>query len=187
MAVAALSQTRTDRESPREKLRQLIRAKSVRRGHFELASGGMSDILFDMKNTTQDQEGMHLVAQLITEELKGETAAHLGGLELGAIPVVMATCMASRRSALVVRKAPKGRGTNRLIEGDLPPHGGEVIVVDDVTTKGGSVMKAVNAFRAGGCEVRKVITVVDRHEGARELLAESGIELVALFDRDDIE
>ena len=175
----------TDLRSVRNELRELIKLNSVLHGTFELASGGVSDVFFDMKKTTQDRVGMRLVAELIAEKLKDENAEYLGGLELGAVPVTMAVCLKTNRHAIIVRKATKERGTNELIEGNCQT-GREVIVIDDVTTKGSSVMKAVTALRERGCVVHKVITVVDRLEGAEQLLQANGIKLCALFTPADI-
>ena len=170
----------------KNRLKSLIRQKSVLIGTFELASGGVSDVFFDMKNTTQDRDGMHLVAELLAARPELESVEYLGGLELGAVPVVMATCMKANKHAVIIRKARKERGTNQLIEGDVPAEK-EVIVVDDVTTKGSSVMQAVKALREHGCIVDKAITVLDRLEGAKEKLKENGVELIPLFTRDELD
>jgi orotate phosphoribosyltransferase len=110
---------------------------------------------------------------------------------MGAVPIVSVVSARSyytdhRIPAFFVRKELKGHGTNKLIEGYLKP-GTKVMFVDDVTTTGGSVMRAIQAARNIGCHVDKVITVVDRLEGAKENLAREGIELIPLFTRRDFE
>lgn len=173
----------------RDRLREIIAAKSLTTGRFKLASGSESNIFFDMKMTLLDPEGASLVADLILDLLADERVDAIGGLVLGACPVVSAVALKSGERGrpipgFFVRKEPKGRGTNKLIEGNLEP-GWRVVVVEDVTTEGNSALKAVQAVRAEGCEVARVVTVVDRLQGARENLAKEGIELVALFTRDD--
>jgi orotate phosphoribosyltransferase len=175
--------------STEHRLLALIRDRSLlREGAFQLASGGSSNYFFDMKKTMFDPEGAALLADLLFERVKGENVDYVGGLETGAIPIVAAVC---RRSwpekpikGFFVRKEYKGHGTDRLIDGYLEP-GARVILFDDVTTTGGSVMKAVEKARQFGCEIVKVVTVVDRLEGARKNFAKQGIRFEALFTRAD--
>jgi orotate phosphoribosyltransferase len=175
--------------STEHRLLALIRDRSLlREGAFQLASGGSSNYFFDMKKTMFDPDGAALLADLLFERIKGENVDCVGGLETGAIPIVAAVC---RRSwpekpikGFFVRKEYKGHGTDRLIDGYLEP-GARVILFDDVTTTGGSVMKAVEKARQFGCEIVKVVTVVDRLEGARENFAKQGIKFEALFTRAD--
>ena len=175
--------------STAHRLLALIRDRSLlREGAFQLASGGSSNYFFDMKKTMFDPEGAALLADLLFERIEGEDVDFVGGLETGAIPIVAGVC---RRSwperpikGFFVRKEYKGHGTDRLIDGYLEP-GARVILFDDVTTTGGSVMKAVEKARQFGCEIVKVVTVVDRLEGARENFAKEGIRFEALFTRAD--
>ena len=176
--------------TPLTRLAEIIRHKSLSEGkELILASGRTSTFYFDMKATTFDPEGSNLIADLILEKISSDNVDYIGGLEMGAVPIVVGV---SLRSHLVgrpipsffVRKKVKQHGTQKLIERDLEP-GSQVLMVDDVTTTGGSVMKAVNAVRDVGCVVNKVITVVDREEGAAENLAEQGIELVPLLTASD--
>ncbi len=173
----------------RDRLREIIADKSLTRGRFKLASGGESDIFFDMKTTLLDPEGAALAADLVLDLLAGERVDAVGGLVLGACPVVSAVCLKSGERGrpipgFFVRKEPKGRGTDKLIEGNLEP-GWRVVVVEDVTTEGNSALRAAQAVRDAGGTVAKVVTVVDRLQGARENLAKEGLELAALFTRDD--
>lgn len=175
----------------RERLRRLIAEKALVKGEAEsflLASGNVSHFFFDMKMVALDPEGANLIADLVLEALGSGNYDHVGGPELGAIPIVAAVVSKSlaRRpiSGFFVRKQPKERGTEKRIEGHLD-RGARVALIEDVTTTGVSVLKAVEAVREEGCTVEKVITVVDRLEGARERLADEGIELVSLFTIDD--
>ncbi len=166
------------------RLREIIAGQSIRWGKFRLASGAESDVFVDMKMTLLQPEGLSLTSELILRLIEGDQADAIGGLVLGACPIVDAVCLKSygRRpiKGFYVRKEAKSRGTRKTIEGPLEP-GSKVVLVEDVTTTGGSALKAVEAVRALGCEARKLVTVVDRGEGAEENLRRHEIELVALF------
>lgn len=177
------------RVSPRERLKQIIQDLSVLKGkQFQLSSGRKSDIFFDIKKTVLDPEGASLIADEVLEILRPERPQFIGGLVMGAVPVAAAICVKSYPEqpirAFFVRKEPKGHGTNQLIDGHIED-GATVVVLDDVTTTGGSVLKAVEAVRERGCRVLKVVTIVDRLEGAAANLQAKGIVLVALFTKDD--
>lgn len=170
------------------RLREIIAARSMRRGHFRLASGRESDVLFDLKMTLLDAEGANLTAELLLDRLEREPARFVGGPEMGGVLIIQALCVKSLgRNDLrwfFVRKQAKDHGTGNRIDGALEP-GGAAILVEDVTTTGGSVMTAVNAVRARDCPVGKVLTILDRNEGARERLASEGLALDWLFEKDD--
>ncbi len=175
----------------RNRLRDIIAEKSQLAGTFKLASGGTSGFFFDMKPTLMDPEGGNLVAELILDLLKNDKVEFVGGLELGAVPLATIIAQKSHYTgrpvpAFLVRKEPKSRGTEKLIEGNIRK-GAEVVILEDVTTKGNSALKAVEAARAEGCTVRRVVTVVDRLDGARDNLKAHGLELSALFTRDDFQ
>jgi len=176
----------TDVQKSKARLMDVIRAKSlhIEGGPFKLASGAMSDYYIDMKPTIFSPEGLNLIADLIFEHLRGDKGVDsIGGLELGAVPIVAAVSMRSFRDraidGFVVRKETKDHGTAKKIDGNFRPNT-NVVLIEDVTTKGGSVMQAVKAVRAQGATVKKVITIVDRLEGATAALNAEGIELVPL-------
>ncbi|HEY5209404.1 MAG TPA: orotate phosphoribosyltransferase [Stellaceae bacterium] len=173
----------------RERLRQVIREKSFSTGgDFKLASGAGSTFYFDMKKTLFDPEGAALVADVLFDAIRADAVDQVGGLEIGAVPIATVVAMRSWPErpirAFFVRKEAKGHGTNKLIDGQYRD-GGKTILFEDVTTTGGSVMKAVNAVRGRGGKVTKIVTLVDRLEGARDNLAKEGIELAAIFTKDD--
>lgn len=172
------------------RLLEIIKAKSLLLGRFKLVSGAVSNYYLDMKPTMFDPEGAHLVAELVFDLIKDERDLDaIGGLELGAVPMIVAVCARSWRGrpvyGFVVRKEIKDHGTERKIDGNFKPEM-NVILFDDVTTKGGSVMRAVRAVRGRGARVAKIITLVDRLEGASENLGKEGIELVALYTTRDL-
>jgi len=172
------------------RLLEIIKQKSLLLGKFKLVSGAVSNYYLDMKPTMFDPEGAHLVAELVCGLIAEERDVEaIGGLELGAVPIIIAVCARSWHgrpvAGFVVRKEIKDHGTEQKIDGNFTP-GSTVILFDDVTTKGGSVMKAVRAVRARGARVAKIITLVDRLEGASENLGKEGIELVALYTTRDL-
>ena len=173
------------------RLRQIIRQQSLLRGErFLLASGEWSDYYFDMKPTTFDPEGASLVGELMFDKIKGLEFDFVGGLEIGAIPVVSSICMKSWPELPIygffVRDAAKDHGTKKLIDGHIR-EGATVIIVDDVTTKGSSAMKAVTAVRSLGCKVLRAISIVDRQEGATKRFAAEGIQFESIFTTKDFD
>jgi orotate phosphoribosyltransferase len=176
----------------RERLRAIIKERSflTKGGPFKLASGAMSDYYLDMKPTTFSPEGLALIAQIAFALLRDEPGIDsIGGLELGSVPIISAICMRSNGArplnGFVVRKEKKGHGTDKKIDGNFRPNS-SVVLIEDVTTRGGSVMEAVKAVRAQGATVKKVVTIVDRLEGAAENLKKEGIELVPIFTISDL-
>lgn len=186
MNLVAIAENNAAGSTGRGRLREIIKKKSVITGDFELASGGSSNIFFEMKETLLDPEGLDIASEMtlnIIDKIPNVDA--VGGLELGACPVVTAVCLKSlgRRplTGFYVRKERKKRGAKQLIDGPVV-RGSNVVILDDVTTKGGSVLQAVRAAREElGCNVVAVVTVVDRQEGAREALAKEGLDLIPLF------
>src|SRR5438067_2777988 len=184
-AVAPRSLTKSEK-----RLLEIIRQKSFLKGEFKLASGAMSTYYLDMKPTSFDPEGAALIGEVICGMLAHDRDADaIGGLELGAVPIVAAVCARSWPErpirGFVVRKEKKGHGTDQKIDGNFKP-GSKVVLIEDVTTKGGSVMQAVRAVRGQGAEIKRIITIVDRLEGARENLGKEGIELSAIFTTADL-
>ena len=174
------------------RLRDIVAAKSLSRGRdFKLASGVSSPYYFDMKPSVMDPDGARLAAELILEAVKDEELDCVGGMAIGGIPIAAAVAMGSSTTdrplpGFLVRKEVKERGSEKQIEGNLVK-GGRVLIVEDVTTTGGSAMQAIEAVRAEGCTVPVVVTVVDRLEGATENFAAEGIRFLCVLDRDDFE
>src|SRR5690606_37188193 len=135
-------------------------------------------------------EGAKFLAELVLCRLEHEDATHIGGLEMGAVPLVAtATMLRYNRGrpwpGFFVRKAVKDHGTKRKIEGSADVAGKRVIVVDDVTTTGESAFLAVEAVQDAGATVALVLSVVDRQEGAAEFYARKGILFDCLFTARD--
>ena len=177
-------------QKEKARLLEIIKTKSLLKGQFKLASGAMSNYYLDMKPTTFDPEGASLISEIVFEMLRSDPDVDLiGGLELGAVPIISNVCQRSWPerpiAGFVVRKEKKGHGTDKQIDGNFKPNS-TVVLFDDVTTKGGSVMQAVRAVRAQGATVKRIITIVDRLEGATENLGKEGIELEPIFRTPDL-
>lgn len=180
-------------EEKRARLLAIIREKSflTEGGPFKLASGGSSDYYLDMKPTMFSPEGLNLIADIVYGMLRDDrSVAAVGGLELGAVPIANAVSMRSFSErpvdAFVVRKEKKDHGTAQKIDGNFRDNS-HVVLFEDVTTRGGSVMEAVHAVRSRGATVTKIITIVDRLEGAVENLQKEGIALEAVFTIRDLQ
>jgi len=189
-AVAPRPQAALSKE--KERLLGIIKERSflTKGGPFKLASGAMSDFYLDMKPTMFSPEGLSLIAEVVFGMLRDEPDVDsIGGLELGAVPIVCAVSARSHKErpidGFVVRKDKKGHGTDKKIDGNFRPNT-KVVLLEDVTTRGGSVMEAVRAVRAQGATVKKIITIVDRLEGAAGNLEKEGIELVAVYTINDL-
>lgn len=174
----------------RAQLRAIIARRSFRQGgQFTLASGRTSTIYFNLKPTMLDPQGARLIGAAIAAKAAEMGADYVGGLEMGAVPLVAAAAAMSAVSdrpvgAFFIRKAAKEHGTRSLIEGLAEGEslaGRMVLVVEDVTTTGGSALKAIAAIRAEGGQVDHAVTLVDRQEGASEAFAMVGVTLHALF------
>ena len=192
LSAAAKPTPATTSSRAHTRLLEIIRKKSLitEGGPFKLASGAMSDYYLDMKPTTFDPEGAALIAEIIVDMLADEgDVDSIGGLELGAVPIVAAVCAHSfgKRpvDGFVVRKEKKGHGTDQKIDGNFRD-GSRVVLIEDVTTKGGSVMQAVRAVRDRGAAVATIITIVDRLEGAADNLKREGLALRPIFTRHDL-
>ena len=166
-----------------ESLSGLLRAAdAVRYGEFELAHGGRSDYYVDKYVFETDPTCLSAIADAFADRLGGE---RLAGVALGAVPLAAATSVAAERPYLIVRKATKSHGTGNRIEGSVTT-GERVVVVEDITTTGQSALDAVTALREAGATVERVLVVVDREEGARDLLADHGVDLEALVTAADL-
>jgi orotate phosphoribosyltransferase len=169
----------------RERLLAIIRSRSLLRDReFRLTSGRSSNFFIDLKKTMFDPEGAALLADLLFDQIKDEDVDYIGGMEAGGIPIIAILGMRSwpekPLKGFFVRKAAKGHGTDERVEG-LIERRSKVILFEDVTTTGGSAMQMANQARQLDCQIVKVISVVDRLEGAAENFREAGIKFEALF------
>src|SRR3989304_1026310 len=176
-------------DNARARLADIIFARSFGRGEVTLASGRKSNFYFNLKPTMLHPEGAALAAELTLAALADENIDYVGGLEMGAVPIAGAIAQLSFLKgrpigAMFVRKKPKEHGARLAVEGLAPGeslHGKRVVVVEDVTTTGGSAMKAAEAVREAGGEVAFVLTMIDREEGAAEAFAAAGVPFRSLY------
>ena len=176
----------------KKRLAQLILEKSYREGDFVLTSGRKSDYYFDCKPTALHPEGSYLIGSIFCEMLDGADVQGVGGMTLGADPLVSSVTVVSwlRKRPLpgfIVRKQSKGHGTNQFLEGlaNFAP-GQKVAMLEDVVTTGGTLLKACERVRDAGLDIVAVLTVLDRQEGGRENLAAAGYQLMPIFTRADL-
>jgi orotate phosphoribosyltransferase len=173
----------------RARLAKIIAARSFGRGEITLASGRKSDFYFNLKPTMLDPEGAALLAELSFDALKDDSVDYIGGLEMGAVPIAGAIAQLSWLkghpiAAFFVRKKPKEHGARLAVEGLAKGetlNGKRIVIVEDVTTTGGSAIKAVDAVKDAGGEVVMVFTMVDRDEGAAETFKQAGIVFRSLY------
>lgn len=170
----------------------LITAKALRRGSFRLASGREASFYLDAKQVVLDARGSMLVGRAILDLLRahGPLPAAVGGMSIGADPVTSAVVTMAGVGGFdlrgfMVRKEPKDHGTKRYIEGPVAP-GEKVVIVEDVTTTGGSSLLAIDRAIEFGLIVERVVTVIDRLAGATATLAARGIPLDALVTIRDL-
>jgi orotate phosphoribosyltransferase len=162
-----------------KKLLEILHERSFKRGSFRLASGGMSDYYIDGKMSEVCSKAALLIGHVIYERTCNLTFDAIGGLEVGAVPLTTAAVISyslhgRMMEGFWVRDKVKEHGTQKLIEGKLEP-GSSVVIVDDVITKGGSALKAIKAVREQGCDVVRVLALVDRLQGAEKLFHEQGV------------
>jgi len=152
--------------SARQELLRLLAKKSFKLGDFKLSSGGTSDYYVDCRTTTLDARGAQLTGQVFLEVIRsrGWNPQAIGGLTMGADPIVVAVAVASGTiHGFLVRKAEKQHGTGQRIEG-FREKGAQVVIVDDVCTTGASTVQAIEAAREFGFKVVGVMCLVEREE-----------------------
>ncbi len=183
-------------DSKKDELLRILLKKSIKTGHFILASGKESDLYCDCRVTTLDARGANLIGELGWRLVRDVILPRfpdinaIGGMTMGADPISLAIGMYSAAApaplgVFSVRKEPKDHGRGKRIEGNFTA-GDSVIVVDDVITTGGSTVKSIDAIEAEGGKVKAALVLVDREEGGRQLIEEHGVSVYALFTRRDI-
>jgi orotate phosphoribosyltransferase len=185
--------TREDRAASdiRRNLFALIKARSFSRGNKMLVSGRSTNYYFDMKPTMFHPAGAAWIAELMLDRIEGLKVDYVGGLAIGAVPLVNSIAMLSHQRGrpipgFFVRSQVKDHGTQRRIEGTTESLAGKnVVIVEDVTTTGGSASTAAEAARAEGANVVLVLSIVDRLEGAVENFKNCGIAFQAIYTADE--
>jgi len=162
-------------------LARFLREKAIRFGTFKLASGATSSFYCDAKQATFSGEGLALIMDAMMQELEGVEFDAIGGMDMGATPLASAAALwmyqlGRYMPGFVVRKDVKTHGTMRDVEGALPPPPARVVILDDVITTAGSIIKAVEVMRRKGYQVVLAMAVLDREAGGAEALQSIGVE-----------
>jgi len=185
-------QATTAPSDTRQELLQLIEQRALQRGTFTLASGRTASFYLDAKQVVLDAQGAMLVGRAILERLQalGPLPDAIGGMSIGADPITAAAVTMAGVAGLplkgfMVRKEPKGHGMKRYVEGPVEP-GQRVVIVEDVTTTGGSSLLAIDRAIEFGLKVERVVTVIDRLAGAAAAFAARGIPLEPLVTIRDL-
>ena len=172
----------------KDELLYLLKTDAYKKGEFTLSSGKTSEHYVNCKPVTLTGRGLTLACLSFLEHINTQVVA---GLTLGADPLVSGVAIVSALDktlidALIVRKEPKGHGTQAWIEGPELKEGTKVTVLEDVVTTGGSAIKAAEKLRDAGYVVERVVAIVDRKEGGEDAIKEAGLELKSLFVLEDI-
>lgn len=181
-----------DLNTTKSHLLQLIKEKALFYQPIELSSGKKSKYYVDGKQITLSGEGAYLVAKVVLDLIKDDKIEAIGGPTIGADPILGAVISLSHLAGspikgFIVRKESKKHGLQKYIEGPFLKKGMRVVIIDDVITTGGSILRAAKAAQELGCEIVKVITLVDRLEGANQRLEQYKFKLISVFTRDDLD
>ena len=190
--MSATHPTDSDFATTQKHLIELIEQRALKRGSFTLASGRTASFYLDAKQVVLDAQGSMLVGRAILQRLQdlGGLPEAIGGMSIGADPITSAAVTMAGVAGLslkgfMVRKEPKGHGMQRYVEGPVEP-GQRVVIVEDVTTTGGSSLLAIDRATEFGLRVERVVTVIDRLAGAAEAFAARGIPLEPLVTIRDL-
>jgi orotate phosphoribosyltransferase len=177
----------------RERLLEILKELSYEKGDFILTSGKRSKYYIDAKETTLNPEGMYLVGNLMyqmVKEIPGISA--VGGVSIGGDPLVCAVVLAAYNQkqdlrGFLIRKEPKGHGTNQWVEGGKNLEKGmNVVILEDVITTGGSSLKAIDVTEKAGYTVKGIVAILDRLEGGKTAIESRGYIFRPIFTLTDL-
>ena len=177
---------KTEQEAA-DPIRLLEESGALLFGEFTLSSGKKSNYYFDSKRLTMEPAGAYFVARQLVDWLDREGIEYVGGVAYGAIPIVSHIVMltglrgANPIRAFYHRKDSKEHGTGAAAEGQLPPRGEPVAIVEDVVTSGASLLQSIRYAEESGYDVTHALTLVDRDEGGREAIEAAGYKFWSLF------
>jgi orotate phosphoribosyltransferase len=155
----------------------LIRHRAIEFGDFTLASGAKSSYYIDVKTAVTNPELLSAIAKKVSEEYDFDIIA---GVAVGGVPLAVATALAGGKPYAIIRAAEKSHGKKDMIIGSVM--GKNVLLIEDVTTSGGSALYGIETLRSAGARADRIVTVVDREQGAREMLKNHDIELIPLVN-----
>jgi orotate phosphoribosyltransferase len=153
----------------------LVRYKAIEFGEFTLASGAKSSYYIDVKSAVTHPDLLSAVAEKVTREYEFDIIA---GVAVGGVPLAVAVSLVAKKPYAIIRSSEKGHGKKDLVIGKV--QGKNVLLIEDVTTSGGSALYGIEVLRAAGAHADRVITVVDREQGARQNLLAHGVEIIPL-------
>ena len=156
---------------------------SIKFGHFILTSGATSEYYIDIKNAITNPRVLKKIVKKMAEYTKDYD--FLAGMELGAVPLVVALSLETNIPYVIIRKEKRDHGTGKQIEG-ANVNGKKVLIIEDVTTSGGSILKSINVIRENKGIVNNVIAVVDRESGTKEKLKDVDVNFIPLLSVSDI-
>jgi len=171
--------------SVRDQLRQMLLDRSMRFGEFVLSSGATSNYYIDVRKTSLHPQGLKLISKLFYETIRSEEATAIGGLTLGADPLVAGLMLHAAEAGrplegFLVRRTSKDHGMRGQVEGNLAGHQ-RAVILDDVITSGESALIAAEAAESYKVEVVRILAVVDREQGAAQIFQQRGYSFTSLF------
>lgn len=174
-----------EESNERERLRQMLLDRSMRFGEFVLSSGATSNYYIDVRKTSLHPEGLKLISRMFFDILKDDGVTAVGGLTLGADPLVAGLLLHSAErgqplEGFLVRRTTKDHGLRGQVEGNLAGHK-RVAILDDVITSGESALIAAEAAESYKAKVARVLAVVDRGQGATQIFQQRGLPFSTLF------
>lgn len=159
----------------------LVRYKAIEFGEFTLASGAKSSYYIDVKSAVTHPDLLKAIADRVAKTSAFDIIA---GVAVGGVPLAVAVSLAAGKPYAIIRSSEKSHGKKGLIIGDV--RGKDVLLIEDVTTSGGSALYGIEALRAAGARAGRVVTVVDREQGAGAMLAGHGVQLIPLVRVSDL-
>jgi orotate phosphoribosyltransferase len=153
----------------------LIQYKAIETGDFTLASGAKSTYYIDVKTAVTHPDLLNAIARIVAESHKFDVVA---GVAVGGVPLAVATALAAQKPYAIIRAAEKSHGKKEMIIGNVLNK--RVLLIEDVTTSGGSALYGIQTLRTAGAKADRVVTVVDREQGAEALLSQQGVEFLPL-------
>ena len=167
----------------KELIHVLKKCEAIQFGRFVLTSGAVSDYYIDIKKASTNPEILKKIAEVMAEYTEGYDL--LAGMELGAVPLVVALSLETNIPYVIIRKEKREHGTSKQIEGGDVKNK-KVLIVEDVTTSGGSVVKTIQILRENKGQVDEVLVIVDRESGAEEKLRNLDVNFIPLLSVSDI-
>jgi orotate phosphoribosyltransferase len=179
-------ETKKELDIQKKELIEALKAcGAVQYGNFTLTSGKKTKYYIDIKKASTDPKTLKLIARQAAIRIGDMDVSTVAGIELGSVPLATAVSMETELPLLIVRKATKDYGIKSRFVGDIKPKD-KILMLEDVTTTGSSVIDAIKIVREAGASVKHIISVVDREEGAKEKMTEAGAELFPLVSASDL-